>query len=162
MKTIKLNYLVLTFLMSVFFVSTSRAQGAQVPNNTIFAELGGPGLVSFNFDKRFSNRPDGFGGRIGLGGFSIEDVSFLSIPIGLNYLLGKDGKNYFELGAGFTYLTAGSNDGGFMSSSFGHLNFGYRYQPKDGGFNFRASINPIFGSGGFYPFYGGVSLGYTF
>ncbi|HRP89595.1 MAG TPA: hypothetical protein PKX92_06105 [Edaphocola sp.] len=162
MKIIKLNFVVITLLLSVFFVSSSKAQDSQVPNNTIFAELGGPGIISFNFDKRFNNRPDGFGGRIGLGGVYLADGGFLSVPIGLNYLLGKDGKNYFEVGAGFTFLTSGFEDDGFMSSSFGHLNFGYRLQPKDGGFNFRASLNPIFGNGWFYPFYGGVSLGYTF
>jgi hypothetical protein len=35
-------------------------------------------------------------------------------------------------------------------------------QPRSGGFTFRAFINPIFGSFGFVPYYGGVSFGYKF
>ena len=64
---------------------------------------------------RFSQNEDGFGGRIGVGGFSLSDgfgsrASIFTIPVGLNYLLGKDGKNYFEIGAGFTYLGGSSKD----------------------------------------------------
>jgi len=35
-------------------------------------------------------------------------------------------------------------------------------QPQNGGFTFRAFINPIFGEFGFIPYYGGVSFGYKF
>jgi len=134
--------------------------------------LEGPGLASFNFDTRFGKKEDGIGGRIGIGGFSIstnngnggndkEGVVF--IPIGLNYLLGKDGKNYFELGGGVTPVIASSSfDSEDFSATFGHILFGYRLQPKVGGFTFRAFIDPIFGSFGFIPYYGSVSFGYKF
>ena len=139
---------------------------------SVYFELGGPGLASFNFDTRFGKKEDGFGGRVGVGGFVISSndgtggkdrVGVIFVPIGLNYLLGKDGKHYFELGAGVTPVVASSTfESENFSTTFGHVLFGYRLQPKEGGFTFRAFINPIFGSFGFIPYYGGVSFGYKF
>ncbi len=160
--------LLVTFV-SMGFVCLAQAQSEAPPPSgakSIYFELGGPGIASFNFDFRFSKRQDGFGGRIGLGGFSLDGESAVFFPIAVNYLIGKDGKNYFELGAGVTPLIASegfSDDGeGNFSSTFGHVNFGYRLQPTGPGFTFRAFITPIFGSFGFFPIYGGVSFGYKF
>lgn len=155
----KLFFCVITLLI---FSVAGQAQAAK----SVFFELGGPGIASFNFDTRFSNKEDGLGARIGIGGFSLtidgEKSGVVFIPIGLNYLLGKDTKNYFEFGGGVTpVFGTGGSDGNF-SSTFGHLNFGYRLQPQNGGFTFRAFITPIFGSFGFLPYYGGVSFGYKF
>jgi hypothetical protein len=158
--------LTLSFFIVILLCTSIHAQS---PAKTIFVELAGPGLASLNYDMRFTKSEKGIGGRIGIGGFTIgpsgDRVSILTIPIGINYLLGKDEKNYFELGAGFTPIflkeTFSSSSDKFQSS-FGHLNFGYRLQPKNGGFLFRASINPIFSSEGFYPLFGGISFGYKF
>src|SRR5687768_15365741 len=69
---------------------------------SVFFELGGPGLASINFDTRFSKGEAGFGGRVGIGGFSVDEEGLVFVPIGLNYIVGKDNRNYFELGAGVT------------------------------------------------------------
>lgn len=142
---------------------------AQQSAKIMFVELGGPGLASVNYDMRFTKSEKGIGGRIGVGYFGVNDgyskVGVTTIPIGINYLLSKNEKNYFEVGGGFTPVflkEKDQNSSDRFSTSFGHLNFGYRLQPKDGGFVFRASINPIFNSVGFLPFYGGVSFGYKF
>jgi hypothetical protein len=141
------------------FVFASNAQKAAT---SIYVEVGGPSLAAFNFDTRFGKTQGGIGGRIGFGGFSIDGEGAIFIPIGLNYLIGKDEKNWFELGAGVTpILGTGASDGNF-SSTFGHILFGYRLQPKDGGFTFRAFVSPVFGEGFFVPYYGGVSFGYKF
>lgn len=151
-------------LAVVFFVFIigSEAVNAQAAKS-IYFELGGPGLASFNFDTRFSPKEDGIGGRIGFGGFSVEGDGAVFVPIGINYLLGKDTKNYFEIGAGLTpvFVSDGSGDGDF-TETFGHLIFGYRMQPLKGGFTFRAFICPVFNGNGFIPYYGGVSFGYKF
>ena len=145
-------------LVSLFFKVSVNAQ-------SIFFELGGPGLASFNYDMRFGPKQDGFGGRVGIGGFTIAHEGVIFIPIGLNYLIGKDGKNYFEIGGGVTPLIA---SGGFTSNgknfttTFGHALFGYRMQPPNGGFVFRAFVSPVFGSGFFVPYWAGVSFGYMF
>jgi hypothetical protein len=130
----------------------------------MYFELGGPGLASFNVDTRFTGRNDGIGGRIGVGGFSIDDEGGIFVPIGINYLIGKETKHFFEVGAGFTYVDYKSDfsDEGMLRTSFGHVSFGYRLQPRRNGFLFRAAIVPIFNKHGFLPYYGGVSFGYKF
>jgi hypothetical protein len=153
-------------LLPVFFYFHSNGQTAKV----VYAELGGPGLISANYDMRFTQKEDGIGGRIGVGGFSLGDmagsrVSIFTIPVGVNYLLGKDGKNYFEIGAGFTYIGGSSKDNfesDNFSSSFGNLTFGYRLAPARGGFMFKAQITPVFGRGFFMPYYAGIGFGYKF
>jgi hypothetical protein len=147
-------------LVAIAVSFTAKSQAAK----SIYAELGGPGLASLNFDTRFTKSEGGIGGRIGFGGFSVDGGSIVLFPIGLNYLIGKDQKNYFELGAGATIVTASKNVTGDQpyTGSFGHLTIGYRLQPKDGGFTFRAAITPIFGSGTFWPYWGGLSFGYKF
>lgn len=154
------------YFFLILFATISNFSFAQSAAKSIYAELGGPGLASFNFDTRFMKREDGIGGRIGVGGFNIDGESLLAIPVGLTYLIGKDDKHYFEIGGGATYISYKSDflydDPGTFEKSFGHLYFGYRVQPKEGGFLFRAAIVPIFGKGGFIPYYAGVSFGYKF
>ncbi len=143
---------------------------AQTAAKAAYAEIGGPGIASANFDMRFKKQEDGLGFRVGVGGFSIGDgagghAGILTIPVGLNYLLGKDGKNYFEVGAGFTYIHASSNnDFGSenFNSSFGNLTLGYRLAPENGGFFFKAEITPVFGKGFFIPYFAGIGFGYKF
>ena len=154
--------------IALFFLSIVCVK-AQTAAKCVYVELGGPGLASVNFDTRFSKTEGGLGGRIGIGGFSIRDAgTVVTAPVGLNYLLGKDGKNYFEIGAGYTYVHVSNSgdavfgDGGSSSASFGHLSFGYRLQPANGGFTFRAAVVPVFGNGFFIPYYAGLSFGYKF
>ncbi|TAH02313.1 MAG: hypothetical protein EAZ16_09975 [Sphingobacteriales bacterium] len=151
-------------LLFVAFITAIQTLATAQSAKSVYAELGGPGLASFNFDTRFTGKEDGIGGRIGFGGFAIDGSGILFVPIGINYLMGKDQKNYFELGAGVTpvFATGDITSDGSFNTTFGHLLIGYRLQPKDGGFTFRAFINPIFGQGTFVPYYGGVSFGYKF
>lgn len=145
--------------LSVFSFSSF----AQAPK-AVYAQLGGPGLiVSANFDTRLSSKDDGFGLRAGIGGMGIEGVGIYTLPLGVNYLLGKDGKNYFEVGAGYTLLFGGSVvDSDFASASLGNLTIGYRRAPQDGGFFFKAELTPLFRSEFFMPYFGGLGFGYKF
>ncbi len=152
------------FLLFVFAMILSSMASAQVAQSVYF-ELGGPGIVSFNFDTRFSAKEDGLGGRIGLGGYSEGGAGAIYIPVGLNYLLGKDNKHYFEIGAGVTPVIQTGDaqiEEGFLTQTFGHLLFGYRMQPLNGGYTFRVFVNPVFGNGYFIPYYLGISFGYKF
>lgn len=139
--------------------------GARAQN--IFVQLGGPGLLlSLNYDTRFVNRHDGIGATFGAGYVSISDNSLLTIPVQLNYLLGKNSR-YFELGVGATYISSKGDKRDFLSlndakSTIGTMTIGYRFQPEDGGFNYKASLTPLFNSSTFFPFFGGVAIGYTF
>ena len=150
--------LIVISILVISLTNIARSQAA------MYFELGGPGLASFNIDTRFTGRNDGIGGRIGVGGFSIDDEGGIFVPMGLNYLFGKDTKHFFEIGAGFTYVDYSSDvsDEGIFTTSFGHASFGYRMQPRKNGFVFRAAIVPIFNKHGFLPYYAGVSFGYKF
>jgi hypothetical protein len=156
----KVSFLV--FASLVFSLSASSQSAAK----SVFAEIGGPGIASLNFDTRFNKREDGLGMRAGFGGFVIDGSGIVFLPVGLNYLLGKDGKNYLELGAGVTPIfgigDVNTDNGSPFETTFGHLNIGYRLQPSKPGFTFRASVNPVFGKGFLWPFYGGISFGYKF
>jgi hypothetical protein len=150
----------LLLLVCSAFLNVACAQKAA---KAAYVEIGGPGLASANFDMRFANKEDGAGFRLGVGGFSVNGVSIVTVPLGLNYLIGKDKKNYFEVGAGFTYVSAKSNTGSkTFKSSFGNVTLGYRLAPARGGFFFKAELTPVFGDGFFIPYYGGLGFGYKF
>ena len=142
-----------------------------VGQNAVYAELFGPGMsLSFNYDVRFAKTNAGWGARLGVGGFKFGDVDILTLPVGLNYLLGDESK-FFEFGVNGVYSSNGfflfndedENRGQFV----GMLTLGFRRQLPGKGFHFRASLNPVFGADEndelfFFPFYGGVSMGYSF
>ncbi|MDP4263304.1 MAG: hypothetical protein Q8941_12320 [Bacteroidota bacterium] len=156
------------FLLSGILFCLSVFVNAQGTAMSVYAELGGPGLASINFDTRFSKKEGGFGGRIGVGGFSLRDdftgnrVGIVFLPIGVNYLMGRDNRNYFEIGGGVTPVFGTGEISNDFSGTFGHIIIGYRSQPANGGFTFRAFICPIFGNGVFIPYYAGLSFGYKF
>ena len=92
-------------------------------------------------------------------------IAFLNLVSCSSNKVHQETKHYFELGAGVTPIIVSgdfTSDSKTFTSTFGHLNFGYRYQPITSGFTFRAFITPIFGEFGFLPYYGGVSFGYKF
>lgn len=167
-----MNKIALLILTSIIFINANAQNGKDgqtTPAKAVYFEIGGPGLASFNYDMRFTKSENGLGGRIGLGGFSIGPSSSrttaIFIPVGINYIKSKDGRNYFEVGAGVTPVIVNESFSGTsdnFSSTFGHINIGYRMQPKEGGFFFRAAINPVFGKGFFWPYYGGLAFGYKF
>ena len=169
------------FVIFTISTLTTTYSIAQKAAKSGYAELGGAGLASINYDMRIMNKEDGLGFRVGIGGFSVsstynngntsntDKLGIFTVPLELNYLLGKNEKNYFELGAGATIVSLKnkstnntSADNEKFSGTFGHLYMGYRLQPKDGGFLFRAGITPIFGKGYFIPYWAGISFGYKF
>lgn len=132
----------------------------------VFVELLGQGLLfSANYDTRFSNKRNGIGGRAGIGYISADGSSIITVPVSLNYLLGN-GKNFFEVGLGATYVGVESDQIGLFdeddSAVIGTMSFMYRLQPVGSGFSFRGGLTPVFTSEGFIPYYAGISLGYTF
>jgi hypothetical protein len=136
------------------------------PPQAVFAELyGRAGIFSVNYDRRFSKRLDGLGFTVGGGYLKIEDLNLVSVPVSLNYLLGKNGK-YFEMGAGVSYFSARITDIDNVSQHghtfVGTMTLGYRSQPIKGGFMFRAGINPFFFKDVFFPYWPYVSFGYNF
>ncbi len=143
---------------------------SQKPARSIFGEAGGPGLASLNFDTRFSKSEKGLGGRIGVGGFSVNAIPATFIPVELNFLAGKKGSHYFEAGAGITFVSLsekiifgqGATDNTRFKNTFEHFSIGYRFQPPKGGFLFKIALTPLFNRNFFIPYYFGVGAGYKF
>jgi hypothetical protein len=135
----------------------------QPPARNIYGEIGGPGILSLNYDQRFKGQK-GLGFRVGAGGIGFLTSGVFAIPVGINYLSGSKG-HYLELGAGASAITITDGDDFFENSSsgfFGYLNFGYRYQPEKNGFTGRVFISPLITGAGVFPFYGGLSFGFRF
>lgn len=146
---------------------------------SIFVEGGGPGVnpLSLNFEIRFARQVNGWGLRVGGSYYGSNSDNVVTIPIQVNYLLGRRGR-YFEMGAGATFVRGAYNlySTGCLRShtneSFfelvGTSTFGFRYQPIKGGFMFRAGFSPILMIRGednkliFIPHVPYLSLGYSF
>ncbi len=160
------------FMLSMFSAPVlGQSERESVGQNALYAELFGPGMsLSFNYDVRFSKSNDGLGARLGIGGFKFNDVNILTVPIGINYLIGNESK-FFEFGINGVYSSNGfflfDDDDENAGDVVGMLTLGFRRQLPGKGFHFRASLNPVFGADEndelfFFPFYGGVSMGYSF
>lgn len=169
-----MRFKIFFFLTSIGLVVLSHLASAQIEERErgrgVYAEIFGNGLLySFNYDQRFAKRLDGLGYKVGLSYLSVNGSGAATFPFGLNYLLGKNGK-YFELGLGGTYLIGFDGQNTFASGDdrtvedglIGNMSIGYRNEPVDGGFLFRATLTPLFGYGVFWPLYAGVSFGYAF
>jgi hypothetical protein len=143
------------------------ADSTQVKAKGYYLEVGGPGLaISANYDARFNKTRDGWGYRIGLGGFVAGGNKVITVPFQVNFLIGEH-SSMLEVGAGTTFLSStGDNKGktwefdkitGFVATA----SIGYRYQPEHKGINFRIAFVPILYDEGIIPA-GGISVGYTF
>jgi len=166
-----MKHLLLIIAIGILSLSSLQAQVAErTKSQGVFVEVLGNGLLySVNYDTRFSQRFDGIGGRAGIGYLAIDGVSLTTMPFMLNYLFGKD-RHFFEVGVGTTLLVASAGNGGFGpvgdrergSAFIGTMSLGYRLEPTDGGFMFRAGLTPIFDSSSFWPLWPQVSFGYAF
>jgi len=132
--------------------------------------LGQGGLVTFNYDMRFTESADGPGFRVGLGYVNLGQFQGYTFPVGLNYLQGRNGK-YFEIGIGATYGKIGIIDKFDNEARLaGNMFFGFRYQPEDRGLNIRAGLATFVGNikrpeqenEAFFIPLPGISFGYTF
>jgi hypothetical protein len=165
-------------LLIVLFIICSFLVRGQASAKTIYAEFLGPGISSINYDMRLKGQ-EGIGVRGGVGYALVEGsitinnntsstkISLFTFPIGVNYLIGKNTVHFFEIGAGYTPVLVRVKEDNTLtdnnfSNSFGHIHFGYRKQPKENGFSFRAGVTPIFGRGFFIPYYASISFGYKF
>jgi hypothetical protein len=146
--------------------------------NAVYLELlGNGGLYSINYERALL---DNVTARVGFSYFSVgataadgsgqqssAKISLMTAPIMANYLVGGKSHN-LELGAGALVVYAsGEASGGGASSSAegvgiaGTATVGYRYQPQDGGFLFKAGFTPLVTESGFQG-WGGLSLGGAF
>lgn len=188
MKTLKHTYAFFAILTSLITLpSTAQRIPSKFPEaaarQNIYVELGGNG-IAFNamYESRFHKSADGIGFKAGVGGFTSNYEKVFTLPVGVNWLLTKDNKHFFEMGAGATFLhyedkfywgwPGGTYDpypvdvAGLTidakNSVFGHLTLGYRRQPAAGGIMWGVSVTPQFNQNGFWPIWFGLKFGYSF
>ena len=155
----------------------------QAPRKNVYVELGGNG-IAFNvmYETRLKKSADGIGIKAGLGGFSGSYEKVFTVPVGINWLLTKDNKHFFEAGAGLTFFHYNDTyspwwPGGIYdpfpvdvagltieqkNSVYGHLTLGYRRQPKNEGITWGVALTPHFNQRGFWPVWFGFKFGYSF
>ena len=56
---------VLTIVSITFFTNSLHAQESSTAAKSIYFELGGAGVASFNYDMRFHKKEDGLGFKVG-------------------------------------------------------------------------------------------------
>ncbi len=118
---------------------------------SIYAEYGGPSAIySVTYDTRLTRSNKGWGVRAGLGFLPSQGINNISVPVQVNYLLGKT-RHFFEAGAGATYFHGNRSSSWFGSPEEGSLVFGtlsasYRYQTLSRGITARIGITGIAGS----------------
>ncbi len=196
MKTLKFLTIAILLFSSLIVNAQTSEIDEDNPNSgrQVYAEIGGPGVIfSANFDSRFKKGSDlGLGYRVGLGfgvsdqynyyynnytdeagshyyvSSSSETSSYLTIPIGINYVFGKKSSPHsFEIGGGVTFLSKkidlynydDSYNPGYV---IGHTSFMYRKKPLNGGFTWRIGFTPIIGTAGDISPAMAVGIGYAF
>ncbi|MCA5005382.1 hypothetical protein [Sphingobacterium bovistauri] len=152
---------ILTTFLFCCFITVTFSQGQKFG----FIEGGGSGvLVNANFDMRLKKESrDGIGFKLGLGNtFYLEDGKATTIPIGINYLIGKN-KSGLLLGLNNTFSIFGKGTKKFETKSVvPSLELGYRFRPLEKGFAFQVTYNPLFNTvDGTMPIFFGIGLGYA-
>lgn len=133
---------------------------------SVFVELLGNGAgISGNFDTRLKpDRNDGFGLRAGAG----ISGRYITLPLGLNYIIGKK-RSGLETGIGVTPVVytgenpkdlLGDPTGSKRFDAGGFLSAGYRLQSRNG-FMLRANASVAY-TGSYFVFaWPGISIGYS-
>lgn len=178
------------FIAVSIFAQTSEIQSNQTAfdgyHKNIFVEGLGAGLLgSINYDMRLTKgRMDGIGFRAGIGGIyadatdpqgKIIKVGILSIPLEVNYLLGKKRSSFIAgIGVlpgygsikGIEDVTIVNEQVSMNVDGFdflgAYLSLGYRFQPLRNGLMFQVNWNPIISGGKVSPSWFGISIGYGF
>lgn len=137
----------LLFFFSHFFLSSIEGQVFDRRGQAIYVELMGNGLIySLNYESRFTAKTGGIGGRIGISHFG----DALSVPILLNYLIGKkDSNKFFEIGAGITYLNYTEpyeiGDRTFEEQTLATFSIMFRRHPRYGKWMWKVGLTPVIG-----------------
>lgn len=150
-----------------------------VRKNTVFAEVGGNGVIySINYDRLFDvSEKFKLSGRIGVhftNKFPLRYYRTISFPVEFSGLYSFYKKKHFiEFGSGLTYLNSFDNVTRHTEDIIIlALRLGYRFQRPEGGFFMKIGFVPLYDWLVINPdpnvphhtwlFFGGLGIGYTF
>ncbi|MEN3014075.1 MAG: hypothetical protein ABDH23_05640 [Endomicrobiia bacterium] len=127
-------------LLLLLFIKLSIVCYAEVfKRNSLYLEIGGTGIgLSINAETKVLP-------YLALRGGVSSAILGFGFPLSISYLSGADKfSHHFEAGVSFSYFEVLSifGEGTFGLPLFGGI-FGYRYQPKKGGFLFRVVYTPL-------------------
>ena len=160
--------------MSVLVVLSTLASAAPA-KHAAYLELGGSGIIyTANYERRLGQH---VAVSAGLGGLGLREPATQTSfgwaiqPWRVHGLLGSRG-HHLEASLGFAWglMRGDVNEPGRPRNFWlvhGTSSLGYRFQPDDGGFVFRAAVTPFYGGGRFAPLgaalqpWAGVSLGWA-
>lgn len=154
-NSMKPQYLTLLALALCALVSGTHAQEARDYKNAVVFELGGNGLAySLNYERRFDQNVHT---RVGFSAWKIienqtdKSLTVMSFPVSFNYLNHLGGqKHYLESGLGVMNLVTTGDLVEFKGVTNYYLNpfvnLGYRYQPVNRRWTFRAGLSPFLGT----------------
>lgn len=136
------------------------AEADRESKNSVYLEGLGPAMLwSINYDRLVI---DELAVRVGFGYFSFSasagdvdtSAGFFYFPITASYVGLYSGSHGLEVGGGATVMYATAAASGFGTSAessgvaaYGTAHVGYRLQPVDYGFQFRAGLMTLFGPG---------------
>jgi len=178
------NKLILSIilLLPVFMLSQTPYLGLSPAENKVYSHasqvqfeaLGPGGLLSFHFDSRFKKADNGIGYTVGFGVAPYELLEkscnrggVITIPVGLNYLFGKNhcievgGGGALKFGGGTKVYCLYIEDSFFENeeSFYAYALIGYRYQPNFKRLTCRVFMSPLFQKSMPVKFWGGASIG---
>jgi len=183
MKSLYSLAVLLLFSCATSAQTTPSKYAESKPRQNVYVELGGNGLAFAGvYETRLKKSADGIGLKMGLGGYTSDFEKVITVPVGMNWLLTKDNKHFFEMGFGATFLHFDAkndywswpsptdpypvNIAGLTvtekNSVIGNFTMGYRRQPADGGIMWGVSVTPQVNNNGFWPVWFGVKFGYSF
>ena len=149
------------FLLLAFTTTIAIASVAQTKfnRNDIYLEAGGNGLFgSVNYERQLTKQ-HGPGVRVGIGFYS-ENAFYLTIPVGVNYLLSiNNDKSFLEVGLGVTWARVDAQlFGSSKNSQADHFtNFipsvGYRRHTSQN-LMWRISVSPVINEDAVTPWLG--------
>ena len=164
------SFISVLMIFSSFMLTQSNpllAQNDPAKNAIYFEGLGVGGFYSINYERLINTNTSL---SIGYSSWTITILgtdSFMGIPIIFHYFPGEqNSKLEFGIGLEFQQMKNGGWFGGAGSNNSDvrfFCAFGYRYQPLNGGFQYRVVVYPFVGSS--QPpviILIGISLGYCF
>jgi len=152
MRVVLIQFFLLVCIFPVWSNPFTKKQSPRDSTSakSVYLEYGGPSAIySVTYDTRFQRSNNGWGIRAGFGFLPSQGIDNISVPIQVNYLLGR-ARHFFEAGAGATYFHGNQSDSWFGpqekgSLVFGSLSAGYRYQPLQRGITARIGMTGIAG-----------------